>query len=160
MNNAAAFPPFPACGNRTYLPPQVHPSAPTPQVALDQRPCEFPLNADQRDLQARRWGLADPDATHEDAEGVLGSGIAQGGPDRTLDFRVKVTAEPGTVFWAVSLFAKEAHLRVEVVADDVLIPTPDDVLSAAAERFALDQELGRGLDARFADYRRLLANDR
>lgn len=160
VNNAAAFPPFPACGNRTYIPPQVHPSAPTPQVALDQRPCEFPLNADQRELQARRWGFADPDATHEDAKGILGSGIGQGGPARTLDFRVKVTSAPGTVFWAVSLFAKEAHLRVEVVPDDVVVPTAAEVLSAAAKRYALDQEAGSALDERFADYRRLIANDR
>lgn len=79
-------------------------------------------------MQDRRWGFADPATTPEGAKGVLGSGLAQGG-DRTLDFRVRVTAEPGT-FWVVSLFAKEAHLRVEVVPDTQEIPSPSEVVAA------------------------------
>lgn len=141
VNNAVAFPPFPPCGNP------------------GQRRCSFPLSPHQQDAQDTRWGFSDPSETPEDAKGVLNSGMGQGG-DRTVDFTVEVTADPGTEFWAVSPFAKEAHLRVRVVGDEEPIPSPAEVRAAGEAQWEADRATAAALDARYSRYRKQISLER
>lgn len=141
VNNAAAFPPSPPCGN----PGQGG-------------PCSFPLTPGEQEAQDARWGFA-KQPTAEGAKGVLGSGLSQGGA-RTLDFSVEVTAAQGTVFWAISMFAKEAHLRVTVVGDDQPVASPHEVRAAGDAQLAADRATAVDLDARYSNYRNRLAIDR
>lgn len=139
--NAVAFPPFPPCGEP------------------GQRPCTFPMAAQDAVVQSTRWGFARP-SNDPQRLGVLGSGLRPAPPSSdtedppiTLDFSVRVDAAPGTTLHVVSLFAKQGKGRIVVVPDEAPVPTQDELDEARVAQLDEDAQMALALDRRYSDHR-------
>lgn len=84
------------------------------------------------------------DASGDGDDGVLGSGLGWG-IEASLDYYVRVDAEPGTVFWALCPYHPTVQLRVEVVAPGEPVTAADDSAARNAAYVAAQEKKARAL---------------
>lgn len=116
----------------------------------DDGPAAFKINT--RVAFPSRFDCGTPDApcafdgSGDPVDGVLNSGLAQGGP---LDFSVTVAAPAGSTFTVLCLIHSQMRLRVDVVAEGEE-SDPASLASEADETVTHDTEESYALHARYS----------